>query len=63
MTFCTKVPAVLTQESGNSLSVERVLRLAYKIIDATPVSAYDSVENEKLVCLEDLDTLIRHIDR
>ncbi len=54
-----KIPSVLFQEHGNSLSVERVLRMAQRCI----LGDLKDDANAKMVCYEDLDTLLRNLDR
>jgi hypothetical protein len=60
MSFATKIPSVLQQPKGNSLSVERVLKQARDLLMNYPSQ---NNENELMICIEDLETLIQNIDR
>lgn len=61
-----KLPSVLfvpcsTAGYSNSLSVERVLKQALELLEQCDVSP--SLEDRLITCLDDLGTLLAHIDR
>lgn len=62
MSSSTKLPAILQQPHGNSLSVERVLKLAAHLIQEHVPAAH--ADDERAVnCYDDLQTMINSIDR
>ena len=59
--IANKLPSVLYQPNGNSLSVERVLKQALMLLEeATPS---DTLIDQTDVCLEDLTALLQCINR
>lgn len=62
MSIDTKIPAVLQQPHGNSLSIERVLKLAIDLIDMVPWQT-PQIEDRCNTCQDDLRDLLRAIDR
>jgi hypothetical protein len=58
-----KIPAVLFQENKNSLSLERVLKIAIELINELPTSASDAKEDKVIICLEDLEIILKNLDR
>lgn len=63
MPIAAKLPAVLQQPNGNSLSVERILRQAVALIEQLPITDNAAKEDSILVCIEDLTILINNITR
>jgi hypothetical protein len=57
-----KLPSVLVRRDG-SLSVERVLKMAIKLIDNLPDGGDEVLENEANVCWADLCSMLDAIDR
>jgi len=56
------IPAVLVQPAGNSLSTERVLKMARALLLQATFDTEDE-DRQCIVCMEDLDDLIKAIDR
>jgi len=56
-----KIPSVLYQPNGNSLSVERVIKQAMRLLEFAKISP--DKEDLLINCVEDLNTLLAHIDR
>ena len=56
--IANKLPAVLYQPNSNSLSVERVLKQAIKLL-ADGAKFPDELD----ICLDDLQTLLDNLDR
>ena len=63
MSFATKLPAVLQQPHGNSLSIERVLKLALELLIHVPVEGNTRREDQVNTCESDLRDMLRAIDR
>ena len=60
--IANKIPSVLFQKHGHSLSIERVIKQALDLLSLVPVS--DSAAEDKLnVTIEDLETILDCLDR
>lgn len=59
MAIADKIPSVLYQSKGNSLSVERVLKKAVELLNSCSCLPDEEIE----ICIEDLETLIKNLDR
>ena len=53
------IPSVLYVPNGNSLSIERALKQAIKLLHYTTPEVSDAVN----VTIDDLETILRHLDR
>ena len=58
--IANKIPSVLFQPNSNSLSIERVLRLAQRLILEGRLSDDDQ---RVLTCWDDLETIIQNLER
>jgi hypothetical protein len=62
VSFATKLPTVLQQPNGNSISIERVLKMAIHVIERT-ATGDEVFERDVLVCLDDLNVMLANLDR
>ena len=60
--IANKIPSVLFQAHGNSLSIERVIKQALDLLSFVPVS-YNATEDKLNVTIEDLETILACLDR
>ena len=63
MTIATKIPSVLQQPHGNSLSVERVLKSVLDLLEFVPVDGNPTREDRLNTTESDVQDLLRAIDR
>ena len=57
-----KIPSVLYQAHGNSLSIERVIKQTLDLLSLVPDSD-DATEARLIVTIEDLETILSCLDR
>ena len=60
--IANKIPSVLYQAHGNSLSIERVIKQALDLLSLVPASD-DATEDKLNVTIEDLETILSCLDR
>jgi len=61
MSIANKLPSVLFQPNGNSVSVERILKTAAELI--LQLHPEGPITNDRIViCLDDLETLWKNLD-
>jgi len=60
--IANKIPSVLYQSNNNSLSIERVLKMAKGLLME---AEWEKQINERLAitCIEDLEVILRNIER
>lgn len=56
-----KIPSILFQPHGNSLSIERVLKLAIELIEQAELP--ERLNDRVTICLEDLQVILENLDR
>jgi len=56
------IPSVLYVPNGNSLSIERALKQAIELLHYT-VPVNEEVNDAVNVTIDDLETILRHLDR
>ena len=63
MTIAAKIPSVLQQPHGNSLSIERVLERAIKLLDYVEAENGSGTAQYVIETQEDLRTILKNLDR
>lgn len=62
MTTANKIPRVLFQPNGNSLSIERVLKMARELLNEIPINDDKVLEEKIIICQDDLIVMLRNLD-